>query len=65
MEWQPIETAPRTGEMILGAWMSKSPKGIWVIRTVRANTAYSNLWLEGSRTVWPKFWMPLPNPPKA
>lgn len=63
--WRPIETAPRDGSVILGAWLSKSPKGVWVMRTVRANAQYERLWRSGPDTVWPKFWMPLPPPPSG
>lgn len=61
MEWQPIETAPKDGELLV----------YWVCRETgegfRAVAAWSQWgWIsDGDGLIYPTHWMPLPAPPKA
>lgn len=62
-EWRPIETAPRDGTEILGAWRYGN-RSQWFIEPVE----YSE-WTEGWSISWdhddvnPSHWMPMPDPP--
>ncbi len=67
-DWQPIETAPKDGRLLLfvrgttyvGGWdddrYAKKPRPLWY---------YSDTWRRtGCRAIPPTHWMPLPEPPK-
>jgi hypothetical protein len=65
-EWQPIETAPRDGTLILVAW--QNPNKTWDMNCM--------FWFEeDGKGEWfdytadyictPTHWMPLPKPPEA
>lgn len=66
-EWQPIETAPKDGEtVILGArgdclfftrW--DQDEETWEF-LIDSESTYSLL----HETHWPRYWMPLPEPPQ-
>ena len=63
-KWQPIETAPTDGRMILATpcfGTSKQPYLIWWAVGRRCNK-----WRFGDKpiTAKPTHWMPLPEPPK-
>jgi hypothetical protein len=62
-EWQPIETAPRDGTFII-AWQPHiSDSDIRILRSV--NGYWSDEHGIGQSTLRdPKYWMPLPEPPK-
>ena len=59
MKWQPIETAPMDGEVILiyldGNWIASSR---WV------KTPNGKCWDFGLSKAEPTHWMPLPEPPE-
>jgi len=57
-EWQPIETAPKDGEILLsGQWLS----GTWEVRIGRWLVHRWPFVGEGQ----PTYWMPLPDPPRS
>ncbi len=61
MTWQPIETAPKTGARIIGAWGNGY---VGVLRWVRKSDAWLgdyDIEPEGK----PHHWMPLPSPPEG
>jgi hypothetical protein len=62
-EWQPIETAPRNMQTILGAH-----KGSGVVRvtwrSAIGDDRYSADYMPEGRFWRPTHWMPLPEPPK-
>lgn len=72
--WQPIETAPKDGRMILlyrptgGGWMNTAT-GSWNDdRYAKNPRPYWESWLRIGvdwRTLPPTHWMPLPEPPAA
>jgi hypothetical protein len=68
MEWQPIETAPKDGTVVLlfvpgdddcreDCWITASWDGLM-----------GGVWMDNARGEWwgfgPSHWMPLPPPPK-
>lgn len=59
-EWQPIETAPKDGEIVLGYWHNgemhtgQMRKGEWL-------PAWDN---QDHDWNIPAYWMPLPEPPQ-
>lgn len=60
MEWQPIETAPKDGTEILGAWYY----GGWSYQPM----IWRNGWVkkfDAMSLLNPSHWMPLPPPPEA
>ncbi len=59
-EWQPIETAPKDGTIII------IPDAVWgVIATKWMNHNGINAWWTRGRYLrHPLYWMPLPEPPK-
>lgn len=71
--WQPIETAPRDGSLILGTdglnvgamWWdpAREPGYPWAFVGEWMGKAQENAWQEGQHG--PKHWMPLPAPPKS
>lgn len=67
MEWQPIETAPKDGTRILGAWPSFLKKNEWFIQPV---FFVCGVWLHGwdedeDQPLKPTHWMPIPTPPQS
>ncbi len=70
MKWQPIETAPKDGTVvILADDSSVYPQGWWRMRkgwvfldTNVEGPDYTNGWVKG---YGPTHWMPLPDPPEA
>ncbi len=79
MEWQPIETAPKDGTLVL-LWQKNSFPGpgsaiIGSFRTDQNDEDGEPLWLENDYDDWstgyastpshPTHWMPLPPPPEA
>lgn len=67
MEWQPIETGPQDGTMVLLAevHLGMVTVGRWLLRGSRLT---GNGWyrLEDRRgPLEPTHWMPLPQPPRA
>lgn len=68
MEWQPIETAPRDGTVILAYWPSSSwGDGYTYIHPV---VFYDGQWIhdwdrDEETTLDPTHWMPLPTPPQS
>ena len=68
-EWQPIETAPDDGTLVLvssreGIWISARKKGR---RTADGYGPFDGCdWYMGdSRSAAPTHWMPLPKPPET
>jgi hypothetical protein len=68
MNWQPIETAPKDGRIILG-WQGN--KGRWQGRGIHevrwSNDGYIDGWFciyDEDEQTNPSHWMPLPEPPK-
>ena len=59
-EWQPFETAPKTGEWFLAIWAQTG-------RPVYAVVAWrGGFWVEASEEVGPfTHWMSLPQPPQG
>lgn len=58
MNWQPIETAPRDGRLVL-VWLSDGERpDVMRADDLQHRCKYS--WMEGIT-----HWMPLPNPPEA
>lgn len=49
MKWQPIESAPKDGRLlVVGAWYE--PEGFWVYRAIARREPYSDAYIEeGSR----------------
>lgn len=65
MEWQPIETAPKDGTAIIGAWDSKIFENRWFIHPVIfENGIWIHYWdQDEDHVLYPTHWMPLPEPP--
>ena len=70
-EWQPIETAPKDQDVLLGWWWTEyvsTPRRVWTSEVGWAfssnkcskKSGYSNAWMHGNAT----HWMPLPDAPK-
>lgn len=62
MDWQPIETAPKDGTVILIGAHLGIDIGLWA--------DWLNGWIDEAQSGyhdpnWPTHWMPLPNPPSA
>lgn len=62
--WQPIETAPRDGTLIIGWEPGDVPRVCWPYW----RTDQEGLWrysdaFHGSYAITPTHWMPLPDPP--
>ena len=65
MEWQPIETAPKDGTLILGAWQCLNKT--WDMNAMfYSEEGGDGWWVEyhGDYQHDPTHWMPLPEPPK-
>ena len=65
-QWQPIETAPKDGTKILGAWPQLRKHKWWTIQPV---FFHCGDWIHGwdedeDLALHPTHWMPLPEPPK-
>ena len=61
MDWQPIETAPRDGIAIIGAWQCLNKT--WDMNMVQFYDGnWFNYYYDGAHN--PTHWMPLPNPPE-
>lgn len=65
-QWQPIETAPKDGTKILGAWPQLRKHKWWTIQPI---FFYCGNWIHGwdedeDLALHPTHWMPLPEPPK-
>ena len=63
-QWQPIETAPKDGTRILGAWPQL--RKWWTIQPV---FFHCGDWIHGwdedeDLALYPTHWMPLPTPPQ-
>ena len=66
-QWQPIETAPKDGTKILGAWPQLRKHKWWTIQPI---FFYYGAWIHGwdedeDLALHPTHWMPLPEPPKT
>ncbi len=63
-EWQPIETAPKDGSMVIVALLDALGGVAWVSNAVfvdrDARWSNKSFWL-----YQPTHWMPLPEPPNA
>jgi len=60
MEWQPIETAPRDGTAIIGAWQCLNKT--WEMNKVHFDDGiWWTHYMDGAHE--PTHWMPLPEPP--
>ena len=55
MDWQPIETAPKTGEIILVGHGNR----VWISEWLGPESC----WLDSEVDEWPSHWMPMPDPP--
>ena len=70
MEWMPIETAPKSGEFLLGVWEGDWGNPHQMFRVYHANGyPQGPSWARSYRTeegeAFEKVgWMPLPPPPK-
>jgi hypothetical protein len=74
MEWQPIETAPKDGRLILladysgyaelgedGIWIAS---GRWLPEADPERFGVPGHWTDGVEFLYrPEYWMPLPTPP--
>jgi hypothetical protein len=65
--WNPIETAPKTGEPILGFAEGEMATVKWHPTKYKGDSEYWTLVVCGSYAEdgewWPTHWMPLPAPP--
>ena len=65
MEWQPIETAPKDGTLVL-VW-DEDTGGAFAAQFLVEVTGWGNPgeWMDwhGMRLLQPTHWMPLPDPP--
>ena len=71
--WQPIETAPRDGSLILGTdgcivgamwWAPEREPGYpWSFVGEWMGMAQDNAWQDGQHG--PRYWMAMPNPPQS
>jgi hypothetical protein len=58
--WQPIETAPKDGRLIMVAHNESYQNGVAIVRWSENYGA----WVDYDNDFWkPDFWMPLPKPP--
>ena len=64
-KWQPIETAPRDGTVILATWIVNKRRGKWTIQPVIFSCGvWLHAWDEDEDLpLEPTHWMPLPEPP--
>lgn len=67
-EWQPIETAPKEGRMVLAKYVGHHdhPTTLWWLTLGQWSWKYGN-WNDGIEPCGladPTHWMPLPEPPK-
>ena len=60
MEWQPIETAPKDGTVIL-TWTDGLGDGAYMPMAYNAAGGWSEYW--GNSDLLPTHWMPLPPAP--
>jgi hypothetical protein len=71
-EWQPIETAPKDGSDILGAWhwsytdedTGETESGWCIDKCHWVEDENSTGWRASINAARPTHWMPLPDPPK-
>lgn len=60
MEWQPIETAPKDGALLV--WSARFQRPVYV----ECRTVDGQFWCgDWDFDVFATHWLPLPNPPKA
>ena len=59
MTWQPIETAPKDGRIVL----LFVPKAVYPLFVSGRNQTGTQWWVTGMGRVSPTHWMPLPEPP--
>ena len=59
MGWQPIETAPKTGESILLA----HGNSVWIDEWWERDNEWLEVSVGGHQGEVPTYWMPLPDPP--
>jgi len=65
-EWQPIETAPCDGKLVLTFAIVDSATGNWNMKiSCRWGDDKRDGWLNWHGTSGPTHWMPLPSPPGA
>ena len=78
-EWQPIETAPKDGTLVIAAWDAETDPSpeverIWIVTAAYwmegfdgsvEEPAYPHAWMQADECipVEPTHWMPLPEPP--
>ncbi|WP_019023080.1 hypothetical protein [Thioalkalivibrio sp. ALE23] len=60
-EWQPIDTAPKDGTQILGAWILPY-SGQWIKQPITYTSTWVTTWDHAD--VAPSQWMPLPDDPQ-
>ena len=63
-EWQPIETAPKEGREILGAFVGNGWIAYSVVRWHKHRNGQTGNFKHMSGVWNPTHWMPLPEPPK-
>lgn len=69
-DWQPIETAPKDGRMLLLVWRDKQQQGLPMVLEGYWYAASDGeaFWWSPGQVSWklePTHWMPLPKPPEV
>lgn len=68
MDWQPIETAPKDGAVIMGwigvpwlfSWQEEKWHGV-----IPHDSGYALMWVRSAKYNQPTHWQPIPEPPEG
>jgi len=64
MEWQPIETMPKDGALVLLSYSTGEGPFNWSMATGKHNGVYITTNHDNPISFIPTHWMPLPAPPQ-